>query len=381
MRATINPYDEKMVSSFHDQIAKGNGFTDKQAALAVKILSRQVSKITQILGQDAAPFIDNPTFRLTKRVVNNSKRITVVDHPQYTKAVKLEFPFNEDLVNKIRQGRSSLNYAQWDKDEKSWFLSLDERSIQFILENIVSPDFFVEEEFKEYIAQVTDIKQNFEKYVPTVKFDGKTIFFNNVSEKVPQPNTTNMVEALFLARKAGIYTWDESIDSIMQHTEIDPVVKKFLDSAPDEKFELLLDANSIFSIKEIVQFLTPSIFVIPGGTELEKVKTSVELLKSIGVDNSEISILFRLPKETGENFNKFVKDNQLNGPVTEKTKAVFISSKVPKPIVESPIKFNSVVNFNFYAVHYTIREFLKNHHNVVYILDKKPQRNLNFAIL
>ena len=381
VRATINPYDEKLVMSFHDQISRGNGFTDKQAALAIKILSRQISKINQLLGQDATPFINNPTFRLSKRVINSNKRVTVVDYPQYTRAVKLEFPFNEDLVTKIRQGRASLNYAQWDKDEKSWFFSLDERSIEFLTENVISPDFFIDEEFKNYLDQVKEIKENFEKYVPTVKFKENSIIFENVSEKVPQPTTTNALESLFLARKAGIHTWDDSIDDVLQKNGLDPVVKKFLDTSPNENFEVLLEDTSFFSIKDIVQFLAPNIFVIPGGTELEKVEKSVELLKSIGVDNSEISILFRLPKETGEKFNNYVKTNQLNNPVTEKTKAVFISSKVPKTIIDPAIKFNSVVNFNFYSVHYTIREFLKNHHNVIHILDKKPQRNINFAFM
>ena len=42
---------------------------------------------------------------------------------------------------------------------------------------------------------------------------------------------------------------------------------------------------------------------------------SVNFLKNIGIENEEISVLFRLPKETGEKFNSFVKLNKLNNPI------------------------------------------------------------------
>ena len=45
LRAKMNPYDDKLVMSFHDQISRGSGFTEKQATLALKILTRQSAKL------------------------------------------------------------------------------------------------------------------------------------------------------------------------------------------------------------------------------------------------------------------------------------------------------------------------------------------------
>lgn len=381
LRAKMNPYDDNLVHSFHDQISRGSGLTEKQAVVALKILSRQQDKLCQIIGKDISDFINNPTFRLGKRTVNNAKRITVIDYTGYGRALKVEFPYSDELVAKIRQRRSTFNLAQWDKEEKAWIFSLDERAISFLEEIGATSEFELDEEIAGYLAQVQDIKKNFEKYVPMVSIKEGIPIFANIPDYVPQPKTSDPLEALFLARKAGIQTWDDTIDNELQRNGIDPIVKKFLDSSPDVDFEILLEEHSIFGIKDIIRFLRPCIFVIPGGSEMEKVQTSIELLKSAGVTESEISVLFRLPKETGEKFNNFVRDQQLNNPVTDSTQAVFISSKVPKTIIEPKIKFNSVVNFNFYSVHYTIREFLKNHHNVMHVLDKKPQRNMNFGFL
>lgn len=381
LQVKMNPYDSKLAYSFYDQIFRGNALTEKQASLAVKIISRQSEKINQILGKDVTQFLVNPVFRLGKRIMNNNKRVSIVPHSEYTRALKVEFPFIEEIVNKIRQNRSKLHFAQWDKDNHSWIMSFDERSINLLLEFIEEHNFFIEEELLEIINDIRLVKENFEKHVPMVSFKEDRLHFLNVPETVPQPSTSNVLESLFLARKAGINTWDDQINSTLDKNLVSPVVRRFLDSPPESFFELLLEENSIFEIKDIVQYLAPCAFVIPGGSELEKMSKSLELLSSIGINSSEISVLFRLPKETGNEFNSMVKEKGLNNPISSNTKAVFISSKVPKTIVGPEIKFNSVVNFNFYSVHYTIREFLKNHHNVINVIEKKQQRNINFAIM
>ena len=127
--------------------------------------------------------------------------------------------------------------------------------------------------------------------------------------------------------------------------------------------------------------MSPVLFVIPGGTEFEKLEMCHEFLKTLNINNEEISVLFRLPKDTGEKFNNFVKEQKLNSPISEKTKAVFISNKVPKTIIESNIHFNAIVSFNFFNIHYSIRNLLKWHSNVIQMTEKKQQKELNFVLM
>jgi hypothetical protein len=380
-RVQMNPFDSKLIYSFQDQIFRGNGFTEKQATLAIKILRRQKAKLEQITGKDIGQFLDNPSFRLSKRTVNNNKRLSIEPNGVYGKIIKAEFPFNEELVQSIRETRAKLHFAQWDKEEKAWIFSLDERSLKFLMSVAKKYEFLLDEEVENFFNQIEEIEQNIENHIPIVSMTENVFKFKNISDRVPQPDTSDVFRALFEARKVGIQTWDETVDAEMKKNGCEKAVLDFLEVNPSQPYEFLLENHSLFEIQNIVKYLTPCIFVIPGGSELEKVELSLELLKNVGIDNSEVSVLFRLPKETGENFNNFVKNNLLNNPINDNTKAIFISSKIPKTIIEPKIKFNSVVNFNFYSVHYTIREFLKNHHNVIHVMDKKPQRNINFAFL
>ena len=379
--SAVNPYDLKLIHSFHDQISRGLGFTEKQELLSVKILKRQVSKLDVIFGTQISPFLENPTFRLPRRVVSASKRISIIPHSLYGKAVKAEFPYNEKMLTRIREEKSKLNYSQWDPEQKSWIFSLDEHSLSLLSKIAIEENFTVDEEFENYQNQIREIENNIEHHVPMVSFNGKKLEFLNISPKIAQPTNLNIIENLFYARKLGIFTWDEAIENSEEWQSADPTVKKFLQTDPRGEFSINLEKNTIYSIKDIVKHLSPVLFLIPGGTELEKIEQSLDFLKTIGISNEEVSVLFRLPNETGGKFNEFIRENNLNSPVTENSKAVFISSKVPKTIIEKKIKFNAIVNFNFYNIHYSIKNLLKWHHNVIHMMEKKQQRTLNFVDL
>lgn len=379
--SAVNPYDLKLIHSFHDQISRGLGFTEKQELLSVKILKRQVSKLDVIFGTQISPFLENPTFRLPRRVVSASKRISIIPHSLYGKAVKAEFPYNEKMLTRIREEKSKLNYSQWDPEQKSWIFSLDEHSLSLLSKIAIEENFTVDEEFENYQNQIREIENNIEHHVPMVSFNGKKLEFLNISPKIAQPTNLNIIENLFYARKLGIFTWDEAIENSEEWQSADPAVKKFLQTDPRGEFSINLEKNTIYSIKDIVKHLSPVLFLIPGGTELENLETVLDFLKTIGISNEEVSVLFRLPNETGGKFNEFIRENNLNSPVTENSKAVFISSKVPKTIIEKKIKFNAIVNFNFYNIHYSIKNLLKWHHNVIHMMEKKQQRTFNFVDL
>jgi hypothetical protein len=121
--------------------------------------------------------------------------------------------------------------------------------------------------------------------------------------------------------------------------------------------------------------------VIPGGSEYENLVMSHTFMKQIGMQDHEMSVMFRLPSNTHEIFNNFVKNNNLNNPLTEDTKVVFVSSKLPKPVLKSKIKFHCVLNMGFSNVHYTMKDFVGKHENLVFYSGKKQQRELKFAFM
>jgi hypothetical protein len=197
--------------------------------------------------------------------------------------------------------------------------------------------------------------------------NGEKMELVNAPKQIPLISGKNLIEYLIEARKVGIYTWDDNIEQELNSLDIDKFIKQFLKNPPEIMTTLGLEINDINPLPIILKYLTPILFIIPSGIEEQKLTSSLTWLKEAGIENHEISTLFRLPSNTGARFNKYIQENKLNSPISEITKAVFISGKIPKTIFESKIAFNLIVNHSIYNVHYTIRDFVKWHHNVIIV--------------
>jgi len=368
-----NRYDSTLVQSFYEQINYKNlGFTEKQSVIMLKISKTYKQQINTHLGKDITPLLDNPQFKFSIRTISLIKNIsTNIDE----RVIKIKFPYEEKLVNEIKKVRNEFSRAEWNSDEKLWIFSLEDKVINFLAPWIENYNFIADEEFKNFANQIKAITSNIENYVPMLTHDGKNTKYINVHSSVPELASDDVLTSVFQARRAGITTWDNNIEQALEEYNEAEIVKDFIKSDPANAFSINLEENSILDLKPIVKNLLPCIVTVPGGNELNKTQQALELLKAIGIENHEISVLFRLPNENGADFNKFVKEEKLNSPLSEKTKAVVLSGKLPKPLFESEIRFNCVLNFNFYNIHYTLANFMKNKHNVINVLADKKQKH------
>jgi hypothetical protein len=379
--ATYNAWDQKLLYSFSDQIMRGSGFTEKQSSLALKIVKRHSAALSSFLKKDISQFVENPTFRYPIRKVNTAKRISIINDPVYGKVAKVEFPYNETTVDEIRKARDNMFYAQWDKDQKSWNFALTEESIDFLSELVKKDQFELDEDFQKYLNEFEDIKTNLDRYVPMLVSAENGLKFVNISKNLPDLESKDIISALFEARKKGIFTWDTTVSDHLDNSEISQITKDFLKTDPGENFHVNSENTPLFELADIVKYMSPCLIVIPGGSELEKLKMSCAFLKEIGVAEDEMTVMFRLPSTSDLNFNEFVRNNNLNSPITNNTKVVFVSSKLPKPVLKSKLHFNSVINLGHGNVHYTMRDFVTKHENMVFYSEKSKSRILNFGIM
>jgi hypothetical protein len=377
----LNNWDSQMVYSFSDQIGRGNGFTEKQAGVAIRILRRHTATLTSIIKQDIEKFLENPTYKYPFRKLNNLKLISIVEHPIYSRAIKLEFPYNEELVKSIRKSRDEFAHAAWDPEKKAWIFALTEGAVHFLSELMRTDEFSCDEEFQNYADQQTVMCDHMDEFVPMLVLDQGKPVFRNISKNMPDLQSTEILAAVFEARRRGIFTWSEEITTYLESLGLDENIRKFLQTEADEDIHINCEKTPISCLTDIVTYMSPCLFVIPGGSEFAKLTQAYEFLQTQGIANENISVMFRLDSKIDEKFNIFVKENKLNSPITENTKVVFISSKLPKPVLKSNIKFNAVVNMGFGGVHYSIREYVGNHENLIYYTEKKKEKDLQFVLL
>jgi hypothetical protein len=377
----LNNWDSQMVYSFSDQIGRGNGFTEKQAGVAVRILRRHSTLLSSLIKQDVEKFLENPIYKYPFRKLNNLKMISVIEDSVFGRAIKLEFPYNEELVKNIRKHRDDFASAAWNPEKKAWIFALTEGAVHFLAELIRTDEFSCDEEFQNYVDQQNVVCDHMDEFVPMLALDQEKPVFLNISKNVPDLQSTEILAAVFEARRRGIFTWSEEITDHLNSLGLDENVKKFLQTEANDDLHINCEKTPISSISAIVEHMSPCLFVIPGGSEFEKLTQAYEFLQTQGIANESISVMFRLDSKIDEKFNIFVKENKLNSPITENTKIVFISSKLPKPVLKSNIKFNAVINMGFGGVHYSIREYVGNHENLIYYTEKKKEKDFQFVLM
>lgn len=377
----VNSYDRPILNSFVSQIMAGSGLTEKQSHLAVKMIKRYSKNIGNFLGKNITTFLDNPQFRYPIRKPKTSKTVSVADHKFWGKAIRLEIPFNQEIINAIRQNKPNLGFANWDSEEKCWMFSFEEKNLKF-LSNIIevyniSPD----DELTNYFRQVKEIVNAIEKYIPMVSMENNRPVLKNVNSYVPKLQSENVISALFEARLSGIFTWDDAITAHLNQLNLDSILLNFLNNESHKFFQIDSENYPVQSLLEIIKYTQPILFVISPGDELKKIKEIYHMLIGAGFSSQQMSVMFRLSNKDDMNFNIFVKNNYLNNEISDQTKFVFVNTKIPKPVLKSNIRFNNIIVLGKLPHQQWIREYTKNKPNLVFYCESNRQMELNFGDL
>ena len=361
--------DEKVVHSLAANPSAGRGFTEKQRSLVLRLCKKYQSQLTADLGTAVTLALDTPEFKFN-----------LVEPALQEKSIKIEgkeilvkFPFSEEIVEKIRKFRSEakVKTAEWNGESKAWKFALEENNVLWITQNILNDSFAVDPEFLEFSGQISEILENMENYVPTVAYENNQYLFKNVYRTVPQPESNDLIETLLLAKHYGISAWDETVENLIKNANFSPVLTSFLEESISNKPEFDVNENSIDQFTELFKHNVPALIIIPGYGEFFTLKTWTTWLKSQGFKEKDISVLFRLSSDTGGMFNELVKQNNLNNPIDDNTKIVFVSQKIPKPLIKSGIEFKLIVNLgSLSGVHYSVSTYLDGRADVIRYTDK-----------
>lgn len=361
-----NFWDNNLIHSFRQQIADGNYLTNKQRTLAVDILKKYKASLDNSLKQNVDTYIQKPNFKYPIRVINNIPYASIVNYDKWGPSIKLEFPYNQEQIDMIRKSKDRVDLAIFDKELRAWIFALSETSLRLIkniFENLTYDD-----EISKYLKDIDKILADDEKYVPMLVIEDNIPKLKNVSPYVPPLESREILPAIFEAGKKGINVWDDRVDNYVNSSELNNIVKNFLKRQNNETFTLNGDIEDIKNISPIVKNLLPCLIILPTGHELNNLKIIHKFLIEENYSSDEISVMFRLDSERNKDFNIFVKDNNLNNPLTNKTKFVVVSSQIPKTVYKKNIQFNLILNFGYVNAHYTIRSTIKNCQNVI-VLD------------
>jgi len=356
----VHNRDLVLFNSFSDQIWMGKGLTQKQLDMSLKLLKKYHIPLSVYMKGDVLPHLTTPTLRLgVRKIEPQPKKITVLDKD--TKKFSVSFPYDENLVGKLRSfnNRQFGDSATWDSENKFWAFPLTERAAIFLKNEVVPQGFEACDQTQAIFDQIDKILVNFEDFVPQLKYEDELFYFKNTHPSVPQPENMNFLESLYHAKRYGITTWDSGINEVLENGNFSIFTKKFLNSSESMDLEINGDEHGIEIFDELIDLLTPTLIIIPPGSEIVHLRKWWTYLSAKNFTKNQISVMFRTDNTVDRIFNELIKEQGLNSPVTEDTKFVFVSHKLPKPIVKSKIDFKLVINLGALpGVHYSLQSYL-----------------------
>lgn len=366
-------YQESVaLTSFHTRLKEGANLSERQINYALNILKSHVSELSDLVGFPVLDLLNSNEFR------NMNRHIKIVDDSEWKRAIQMEFPYSEELLESIKKfnRESNLGLTKWDPDRKVWLLALHEQCILFLINNFPLGKFNCDEEFLSYISQSQEIIENIEIHTPMLSYDNGQIKYKNNSRFLPILTKNDPISAAFEAKRVGISTWDESMYSAVLSSGLSKVALDFLRADATQHIDVDAAKHPLSDLDDIFRHGGPCLIIIPGGNELAHLQQFYSHLMSLGFSNNELSVLFRLPNNTGKNFNDFVRTNQLNSSISEDTKFVFISAKVPKPVLESGIVFGSTISLSKTAAHYTLKTYFHQKNFLIFYSNSLTQKEI-----
>lgn len=120
-------YDVAVVNSLAEQTGTMNrGYTDKQAELAVKIVTKYRRQLAQLTPSVYLPEILDQ-FKYALRTVDRTKSIQLRSN-----YIVMKFPFDTATIDAAKkQGKEGKGAAQFNYDTKEWYLALTESNLNW----------------------------------------------------------------------------------------------------------------------------------------------------------------------------------------------------------------------------------------------------------
>jgi len=338
--------DVSLLRSLAKQVFKGTALTDRQLELSI-------AKVTNYSDQfqDAGLRIDNAVQGLTRlplRSIDRSKYIKIVEGQTNDQLwIEIRFPFNKKTIlqlEKIKEECSKKlgNIYRYDKHTThSHRFHLNEVTAFYIIDTFINKEFEIEEKLLSYYKALKEIVDNQDNFIPGIyNLQFKNIIQSSLDymqSNYGNPNIANLYMFKDRQKLLGLEYLDSN-DLIESEKDLSVLTRKIIHR---NKANILIKPQSwkidelAFSLAELDRFPL-AILIDETNIPFDHLNLFYQSFNNF-VSNKDVSVLFRLDNASNEGkiFNTFVQETNLNNPVAENTKIVYISrSNVPKPLIK-----------------------------------------------
>lgn len=361
---SVQPQDIPAITSFQNTIISQRPLTQAQSSFVLRILQKY--KLGAALnGIDYGQALISPIWKMPFRVLDNSCWITVDQQVEnitilmkFPYALKLEF---EKVFPAVR--------STWDNTQLHRRIKADDINVIALHDFCISRGFDIDDTFTELCSGVEEIWNQEENFLPhAIIEDGQIKLINACSDAQDFFNkkcTGVLAQDMFLAKSMNFVTK-------MDKKELSLIDK--ITTTTDNYFY----TKNIEPVFELIQLLPDpqNVVVVVDRTSdrFDFIKQFVRTAETVNFPKKHIRVCFRLEADENKttNFNQWIKDNELNGPIS--TGKIFIFSHKPaKWLFTGEFEVKVIVTNNLYpSTSVGTSEWMKAHPCVIYVSASKP---------
>ena len=356
---TVRNEDYSILTSIARQVFKGTGLTDRQHELVkTKLLSYK-----DMFSHNLTESIN--TLRIPLRELNREKSIIITSKFGPLDAetfIAIRFIFNKRLLSNIEKVKSVATGHSYDSIDKIHYFPFNERNVLCVVQHFKNSNFDIQPELLTYFDKVEKMNNNKEEHIPGIysfklkNLTDKAIKF--MISSIGEPSKDNLAIYNDRRNQLGLHHFEQ--EELEQSLNALTVLSKNI--VTREAHNVLIPPL-VYPIERVLESLLelnrlPLLVILPHDTPLDGLIAVHKGLTNI-LFNEDMSVLFRTDNHSNREFNEFVTDKQLNNPLDNNTKVVYINNnKFPKPLLKSTWKPSAVLTIGSQRLNTKINDYI-----------------------
>jgi len=340
---TLAQNDATILISIAKQLSKKIALTDRQYELVKKKLVEEYKDQFSKLDVDVEKAVSELKWPL--REVDRSHWLKIMTYNDED-ILGIRFPFNNKIIARVEELRRLNPRTDVKYDKHTHYFTINPQNILALVKiaKRFEHKFDIQDQILEAYNDLVHFEENKQDYLPGI--------YNGELKNLPEQAVQKLREELgFLDESTYPLYYDRRYLYGIHHFE--NVEEKFKNLtvltskiANRANPSVIINKNE-FTFNQIIESILelkrlPALVVLEENTAYDDLVVTWNAFKNV-IDNKNVSVLFR--KDGADPFNQYIKDNNLNNPIDNDTKIVYINStKLPKPLLQSNFQGRCVIH-------------------------------------
>lgn len=173
-------YDVSFVNNAVKSISSGDGLSDRQRELSIKLVSKYKRQYKK-LGIDVTELVTNPKFISPLRQVDRTRYIETD-----MKKIYIKFPYNKEMMTSYKHVTKTIHAItnEWSKESKHYEVDYNEYNLMHIYNWSKRYRFKYQDLVESLIQQFQEILDNRSKYAIQLVLTDEKCYLNNAPDSL-----------------------------------------------------------------------------------------------------------------------------------------------------------------------------------------------------